>query len=143
MKGWWGEKPNYLEYIGMEGGRGNEAQVCFQEWVQDKKWNYQRNLADDEDPSELEEPKTMLEQRMLDKERAGKHWQESFLCRLFRGDTDALEEKERNNERIRVKEQEWINEQIRLMGDIVNFQERTKEESGGTCLPSHIWLVSK
>ena len=69
MKGWWGEKPNYLEYIGMEGGRGNEAQVCFQEWVQDKKWNYQRNLADDEDPSELEEPKTMLEQRRLEKER--------------------------------------------------------------------------
>ena len=72
-----------MAYIGMESGSRNESQVLFQEWMKDKQWPYQRNSADAEDPAELGEPKTMLEHRMLDKEKEDKHWQESYLYRLL------------------------------------------------------------
>ena len=78
-------KPNYVAYIGMESGRRGELQVRSQEWLQEKKQTYQRNLAEDEGPNELGEPETMPEQRMLDKERADTHWQESYLYRLLGG----------------------------------------------------------
>ena len=62
-----------------------ELQVRFQEWLQEKKQTYQRNLAEDEDHNELGEPETMPEQRTLDEERADTHWQESYLYRLLGG----------------------------------------------------------
>ena len=130
-------KPNYVAYIAMGSGRRNEMQVRFQELLQDKKgcWNYQRNLAENEDPDTLGEPKTMPERRMLEKKRIDKHWQESFLYRLLRGDPDSLEEQGRNNEQRRMKEKDRTNEQS-LLGGIVNIQERINEENGRTFLQS-------
>ena len=84
-------KPNYVAYIAMGSGRRNDKQLRFQEWLKDKKgcWNYQRISAENEDPNTLEEPKTMLEQRRLGNKRMDKHWRESHVYRLFRGDPDA------------------------------------------------------
>ena len=57
------------------------------------------------------------------------------MYRLMSGDPDALEEKERDNERIRLKVQERADKLAQSKGEIWNPHERLGDMKGGACLP--------
>ena len=58
------------------------------------------------DPNAIAEPNTMLAKRKIKRERGDECWRGTSMCRLMRGDLEALEDHERENERSRQKEQE-------------------------------------
>ena len=64
------------------------------------------------------------------------------MYRLLSGDHEALEENDRDNERIRLKEQERANKLEQEKEEIGNSDERLGNATGGTCPPSEKHLDS-
>ena len=65
------------------------------------------------------------------------YWRCTSMYRLLSGDHEALEEHERENERIRQKEQEWVNELAQKKEEIEN-----NNIEGSTCIQSEKHLDS-
>ena len=138
------EKPNYVAYVAMESERMGAPRKLFQEWLQGEKgqWAYRRNLAEGENPNALVEPNTMLEKRKIKRERGEECWRGTPMYRLMRGDLEALEDQERENERIWQKEKESARELGKVKGEVEQFRERLGDRNGWACLPSGKFLDS-
>ena len=64
------------------------------------------------------------------------------MYRLMRGDLEALEDQERENDRSRQKEQERAIELEQVKEEVEQFHERLGNTKGRTCLPTEKYLDS-